>query len=687
MESEIPKRDNAAMGPLALRRLAAALGFLAALPAAEFTTYLGDTNPYPIVRVITDPAGNTYVAGSRTFNLSGDPLRPLTGNGVYVNKVDPAGVVLFSTYVGGKGNDTDNGMALDGAGNIYVAGSTNSPDFPLRNPYQSAPGPGFIAKFSPDGRELLYSTYFPAAINAIAVDAAGNMYVTGITNSSAFPVTAGLPHGGVSTGVPYVFGAFVTKLAAAGDRIVWSTILAGGDKNCGCCSSCFTSIRSALGVGIAVDPSGNAYVAGNTDTLNLPSTPGAMQATGPGAFVAKINSSGDSLGYLTYIGPGNLVISPNSYPANTAKAITVDAAGNAYVVGSTFDPQFPATPGAYQAVYNGPSQVDVSSLPDAFAIKLNPTGTAAVWATYIGGSAADAATAATLDASGNLWISGTTASTDFPNAQGWSNGGEFVVELGAAGSALPYAGRYPNGTAAGAIALDSTGLIHIGGGGGILSAIAASAHPMTRVMGIANAAFGPVGGKIAAGEVISLYGPHIGPNTQVFVNGVAAPILYSSDSQINAVTPFGIDGMSTVPVRIGSGPEFIPVVLRSDPQVFQFAGGQAAAINQDGTINGPDNPADRGSILAIWATGAGVTIPIPADGSIPSTAQNTNCCQVYSGLTRLEVVYAGAAPGIIAGVVQINFRLLPDQSTDYVTVVAKNRASQLVQVFVKQLTP
>ena len=272
----------------------------------------------------------------------------------------------------------------------------------------------------------------------------------------------------------------------------------------------------------------------------------------------------------------------------------MDAAGNAYVVGSTFDPQFPATAGAYQTVYHGPSQVDVSSQPDAFAIKLNPTGTAPVWATYIGGTAQDAASAVTLDASGNVWISGTTASTDFPNAQGWSNGGEFVVELSATGSALPYAGRYPNGTAAGAIAVDAAGLLHIGGSGGILSAIAASPRPVSRALGIANAAWGPVGGRVAAGEVVSLYGPHIGPGTQVYVNDVAAPILYSSDSQINAVTPFGIDGQSTVRVRIGSGPEFIAAVVPSDPQVFQFPGGQAAAINQDGTINGPDNPADRG---------------------------------------------------------------------------------------------
>ena len=674
------------MGPLALGRLAAALIVIAELPAAEFTTYLGDTNPYPIARVITDASGNTYAAGSRTFNLSHDPLRPTALNGVYVKKLDPSGKVLFSAYLGGKGSDTDRGLALDAAGNIYLAGNTSSPDFPLRNPYQSTPGPGFIAKFSPDGSQLLYSTYFPAAVEALAVDAAGNMYVTGQTSARDFPVTPGLPAGGVTSGVPMVFGAFVSKVAAAGDRIVWSTVLSGSDKDCGCCSSCFTSIRSAYGVGIAVDPAGNAYVAGNTDTLNLPTTPGAMVGRGPGAFVAKVDAGGKSLAYLTYLGQGNVALSPNSYPANTAKAITVDAGGNAYVVGSTFDPQFPATPGAYQTVYKGPSQLDISNPSDAFAIKLNPTGTAPVWATYIGGTAQDAASAVTLDAPGNLWISGTTASTDFPNAQGWSNGGEFVVELSAAGSALPYAGRYPNGTAASAIAVDGTGLLHIGGSGGILTAIAATPRPVSRALGIANAAWGGVGGRVAAGEVVSLYGPHIGPGTQLYVNDVAAPVLYSSDSQINAVTPFGIDRQSTARVRIGSGPEFVAAVVPSDPQVFQFPGGQAAAINQDGTINGPDNPADRGSILAIWATGAGLTYPVPADASIPSAAQDFHCCQVYNGLTPLQVVYAGAAPGIIAGVVQINFRLAADQSTDYVTITAKGRASQEVQVFVKQLT-
>ncbi len=177
----------------------------------------------------------------------------------------------------------------------------------------------------------------------MAVDAAGNMYVTGSTRLSTFPVTPGLPAGYVSSGIPWVSGAFLTKIAASGDRIAYSTVLSAYEKNCGCCSSCFTSSRDTGGAAVAVDAAGNAYMAGNTNTLDLPTTPGAMVPRGPGAFAVKVNASGASLGYLTYLGSGNLVIQPHSQPANSAAAIAVDSTGNAFIAGSTFDPQFAAT--------------------------------------------------------------------------------------------------------------------------------------------------------------------------------------------------------------------------------------------------------------------------------------------------------------------------------------------------------
>ena len=150
---------------------------------------------------------------------------------------------------------------------------------------------------------MVYSTYFPAAISALAVDGSGNMYVTGSTFSSTFPVTPGLPTGAPHGGVEAVSGAFVTKLSAAGDRIVYSALLVGRSKNCGCCSSCFLSGRNTAGVAIGVDAAGNAYIAGNTDTYDLPVTAGAMLTKGVGAFAAKINAAGTALSYLTYVGP------------------------------------------------------------------------------------------------------------------------------------------------------------------------------------------------------------------------------------------------------------------------------------------------------------------------------------------------------------------------------------------------
>ncbi len=185
------------MGPLAWRRLFTALCTLAALPAADFTTYIGDTNDYRVARVIADAAGNTYVAGSRL-------------GGAFAMKLDGAGkIVLFAT-VSGKGLDQANDLAVDAAGNIYLAGATSSALLPVRNPLQATPGPGFLVKFNPDATQILYATYFPAPIAAMVIDGAGNIYVTGVTNEPTFPVTPGLPAGPVTpvTSISSVAGAF-----------------------------------------------------------------------------------------------------------------------------------------------------------------------------------------------------------------------------------------------------------------------------------------------------------------------------------------------------------------------------------------------------------------------------------------------------------------------------------------------
>jgi uncharacterized protein (TIGR03437 family) len=675
------------MRPAIWQLLGAALCFLPALPATEFTTYIGDVNDYQIARAAADSAGNTYLAGSRIVGTLSEAV---------VMKLDPSGKLVLFTILSGKGSDAANSLALDTAGNIYVAGSTSSPDFPLHNAFQSTPGPGFLVKLSADGSQLLYSTYFPEVIKALAVDAAGNVYVAGTTYLTSFPVTPGLPAGPVSMAPAGITsGAFLTKISADGSHIVYSALISGSSVDCGGGSSCFTGGRYATGVSVAVDAAGEAYLTGNTNTTNLPTTSGAFLTKGTGAFVAKVNAAGSALAYLTYISATNFVYAPNTNPAVIAAAITVDPAGDAYLAGATFDPSFPATTGAYQTTFAGPYQPGVNyPLPptDVFALKLNPSGSALVWATYIGGTGADAAKSVALDASGNVWLTGTTASTQFPNAQGWSNSGDFLTGINPSGSALVYSARYPSDAVSQSVAADSTGLLHVAGPTGIVSTIAPGGTPLMRIFGIADAAYGPLLGRIVPAELISIYGPHIGPATpvtatatsgflptslagvKVLVNGVAVPLLYVSDSQINAVAPQAATPNSSMTVQIVSNsvtsPSFPATVVAADPQVFQNPVGTAAAVNQDGTLNSAANPAKAGSIVSIWATGAGSIYPRPPDGQISTAAQDYECCQIGALVVRsssfvqapqpLPVVsYAGAAPGMVAGIVQINFQVPP----------------------------
>ena len=653
-----------------------------------FTTYIGDGLDYQVARIVTDASGSTYISGNRLISATSGPFFRQEITDVFVTKLDPSGNLVFTATIGGKGADRAGGIALDSAGNICIAGSTSSPNFPLRNPLQSLPSlgqSGFLVKLSPDGSRLLYSSYFggtlgATAVNALAVDAAGNMYVTGNTFAADFPHTAGLPSGKpVLNTVPQYGDAFLTKISADGSKIVYSAILTGGAVSCGSGSSCFLSGRITSGVDIGLDAVGNAYIAGNTNTTDLPTTPGAFLKQGIGAFVAKVNVAGTALVYLTYLGAANYVIPPVGIAANTATALAIDAAGNAYVTGTTTDPNFPATPGSLQPLFSGPSKPEPFPPPpaDAFVAKLSSDGTKILWATFLGGSDDDSTQSIALDSSANVWLSGTTASPEFPNKAGWSGGRDFVVELSATGSALSYSSRFPDGSASEAIAVDAGGSVHFAGASGIVSTLAANQTLPARVFGVATAAAGTVSGRIAPGELIAIYGPHIGPSApvtftvdasgfvpkslagiQVSFDGMLAPLLYVSDNQINAIVPFGLLGRNASHIRVSSSSgtlsDFPVIVLATAPAIFQKSGA-SAALNEDGSINSASNPAALGSVVSIFATGTGA-IPA-ADGQTAGSAQDYHCCQVSVNGQSADVLYAGAAPGIVAGVTQINFRV------------------------------
>ncbi len=363
--------------------------------------------------------------------------------------IDP--VLSYSTYLGGSDYDQASGIAVDSAGNAYVTGMTRSIDFPTGNALQGTNAgflDGFVTKLSPTGA-LIYSTYFGGSDDdssrAIAVDIAGCAYVTGSAGSTDFPTTPGAFQIGGR-------GAFITKLSPDGSSLVFSTYLRGGTGG-------------AAGNSIALDAVNNVYVTGWTTATDFPITNAAQPAfAGSGlygvgdAFVAKLNATGTSLLYSTYLG-GN--------QDDSGVGIAVDANGNTYVLGLTASTNFPTTASAFQSSFQG--------ISNAFVSKLDATG-ALVYSTYLGGTGPEVFDFSgriggiAVDGSGCAYVTGRTGSTDFPthNAYQATNEGQpdaFVTKLSADGSALIYSTYLGGvgGSAGYAIAVDAAGCAYVTG--------------------------------------------------------------------------------------------------------------------------------------------------------------------------------------------------------------------------------
>lgn len=372
-----------------------------------YSTYLGGGCEDFARAIAVDAAGNAYVTGQ--VNGGGLCTAP---PGVLVAKLDPRGEVVYASRVGGSLLDASSGsgIAVDGDGHAYVTGSALTSDFPTTTgAYRTTPctnvypfaGDGFVAKVSADGASLIYSTLICGqgddAPSSIAIDGDGNAYVAGATTSSDFPLVDPIERvrGGGVIGI----SGFVSKLSPDGARLVYSTYLTGSG--------------SAIVNDIALDADRNAYVTGETSSVDFPTTPGVVQeragkrhciAGCTDAFVSKIAPSGSALVYSTYL-YGEL--------DDAGHAIAVDGAGNAYVVGQTVSLLFPIRD-AFQHADRG--------LDDAFVVKLSPDASRLVYSSYLGGSrsgespatGSDTGTDIALDAAGNAYVAGYTQSFDLP---------------------------------------------------------------------------------------------------------------------------------------------------------------------------------------------------------------------------------------------------------------------------------
>jgi uncharacterized protein (TIGR03437 family) len=549
------------------------------------------------VRAIgTDGAGNVYIAGIvntdqlpvtkgvvQTAYAGGSGAEVLFGD-AFVAKFSPVGAILWVTYLGGSHDDMASSLAVDSSGNVYVAGITDSADFPvtsgvLQPVYGGAGGnlckafgDAFVAKLNSTGTQLLYSTYLGGSQDdgaaGVTVDAAGNAYVAGSTLSTNFPTQAPLQSsmhglGGEPTtpdcnGYPLAFGdVFVAKLNPTATALVFSTYLGG-------------SLDDAATT-IAIDSSSNVYVAGATLSTDFPVTPGAFQKANRGTdaqnffqhsgdgFVAKLNSSGSALVYATYIGGRG---------DDAIASIFVDKAGTAYLTGATSSPDFPVTKNALQPQYSGyislPTNV-LNNYGDAFVTRLNQTGTGLLYSTFLGGMANDEGEAITVDPSGLVYVAGVTDSSDFPvtnkAVQPTFGGDETSIEIDyrpfgdgflavvdpASGSLLYstfYGGTLDDGFMA--LALDGNGNVWLTGGTDstdlhVTSNASQALYP--GVPGVSGdgmlAEFSPAGTNppavgalenaasnatnvVSPGMIFVLYGQNLGPSN--LLNGAADPV-------------------------------------------------------------------------------------------------------------------------------------------------------------------
>lgn len=360
-------------------------------PSLIYSTYLGGSGFDYGTAIAVGPSGNAYVTGyTSSMDFPTDnPEQPFfTGSSaIFVAKLATNGASLvYSTYLGGSEYNYPYAIAVDSSGAAYVTGLTEASDFPVKHALYSSLNGGedaFITKFSPTGNSLVYSTYLGGSgadyALGIAVDSSHNAYVAGSTESSDFPVTAG-SYQAASSGSC----SFVTKLDSAGTALSWSTYFG---QNC-----------SAQTSAIAVDSQQNAYLTGAAFP-GLPVTAGAPQATFGGgshdAFMAKLNSTGASLAYCTYLGGSQ---------TDSGTSIAVDANGNAYATGLTQSTDLPVTASVLQTTSGGGY--------DAFVAELNSTGTAWQYLTYLGGQRDDYGYGIALDSSGDAFIAGYTLSNN-----------------------------------------------------------------------------------------------------------------------------------------------------------------------------------------------------------------------------------------------------------------------------------
>jgi uncharacterized protein (TIGR03437 family) len=670
--------------------------------------------PYPFnpLSLFVSPVDSRVFVGAQTYK------------NVFVTKWSPDGSrLLYSTYLGGSGGDTAGGIAVDGSGSAYVTGFTSSPDFPttsgaFRTTLSGAPDV-FVAKLSPDGSQLVYSTLLGSGSAAgIAVDGTGNAVIAGLSPGN-YPVTANAfqtaPGAGCTTSEFNAGEAFATRISADGKSLVYSTFLGGS-----CPGMNIPEVApAAYATSVALDAGGNAWVTGATLSTDFPVTSDALQRQFGGGlydgFLARFNPSG-GLDYATYLGGAGYDI---------LAAIAFDPSGNIYLTGESDGLPQAASAGAFQAqasancpVFNpGPSFPTPTG--NALVMKLDPQAHTVQRLTYLGAPLCLSPSSIAVDSAGEAWIAGgaqyypSAPPTVSPLEIGIGQG--FISKFSADFTGLPFSTYFD--PVAG-LALDSSGLAYAAGTAAssainatqrVYVAAIDSTPPPISLDSVESAApptnaYPSVFPGIAPGEVIRILGQRMGPaaaapgavqsgvlatsvaGVEVAFDGVPVPLLWVSAQEIDLVAPFELAAKSATTIQVRyDGVESNAVQVAVTPVNLQILG----VFNGDYSPNSASNPAQAGSTMILYLAGAGQTNPPSQDGQIDAAPLAGPGAPILiqpyptdpNNPTVLPVSFAGAAPGMAAGILQVNFAA-PQQSLTYV-ILSMGNAETYFSVWIR----
>jgi uncharacterized protein (TIGR03437 family) len=596
--------------------------------ALVYSTYLGGTGVTEGRAIAVDAAGRAYLCGvtsAADFPTRNPYQSTLSGlRDAFFLRLDATGSSPdYASFLGGRGDDSCEAVALDTSGNLYLAGNTyaraaapSANDFPTSSAgYQrSSPGGGqdcFVTKFDDTGRRMTYSTYLGGSAMdtciGLAVDRSGYVYLAGNTTSPNFPLLQGSL--GATIPIPAALqfsAAFVSRLNPDGSDLSYSALLGGqrGD----------TEVN-----GLALDQQGRFYLTGYTKATDFPLTPNALSTVVPQrgkTIVAVVDPNANRLAYSTLL--------PGSGP-DAGWKIQADATGNAWVLGTASSSQFPVTP---DALPHSPT-----SDPTPYAAQLDVAASKLLHATYLGGAAGGAPSAIALAANGTVFVAGSTLSTEIT-----VDYSVFVQHLDFSRTELP------------------------------------PTPAVTAVVNGASFAAGP----LSPGEAITIMGTNLATDrgvAAVNVNGQDIPLFYASPTQINGQLPFELQpGAATVKVTVNgvASASVAITVAAASPGIFLIGTNRAAATNQDGSLNTAGNPAAPGSTVTLYFTGIGpldnpVATGVPA-GLAGPLSRATLPVSVTIGGQPAGLAFAGLTPGSI-GLAQANVTVPALPAGDHAVVI------------------